>query len=106
MLLVAPFSPPLFPESYPVSFLADLPPFHQIFFSDNVASTMNSCTKPVVEPTLLIDQLKLRLQDPESLADDAQRYELKQLCRRAAGALEAPFETAQRLAYSVRPLPR
>ena len=68
--------------------------------------TMNHHTKLVVEPTLLIDQLKLLLHDSESLKDDAQRQELKQLCRRAAEALEAPFETVQRLAYSVGSLPR
>ncbi|KAM0542658.1 hypothetical protein ACHAPJ_012690 [Fusarium lateritium] len=65
---------------------------------------MNHHTKLVVEPTLLIDQLKLLLHDSESLKDDAQRQELKQLCRRAAEALEAPFETVQRLAYSPLPL--
>lgn len=50
-------------------------------------------------PDLLIQQLKALIATPEAFS--AQSTEIIQLSRQAAVALEGPFETFQRLAYSV-----
>ncbi|KAK7949410.1 uncharacterized protein PG986_010296 [Apiospora aurea] len=55
-------------------------------------------------PQLLIDQLKLLIESPETYGNEEQRHEIKRLGRLASVALEAPFETMQRLVYSLLPL--
>ncbi|KAK7408045.1 hypothetical protein QQX98_009818 [Neonectria punicea] len=60
--------------------------------------------KQEADPNVLIEQLKLLVGNPAILADETLRQEIKQLARQAAGALDAPFETVQRLAYSPLPL--
>lgn len=58
--------------------------------------------RPAAEIAVLIDQLQRVVADPGALiADEAQRLEAKQLARSAAVLLEEPFDTVQRLAYSV-----
>ena len=54
----------------------------------------------------LAQQLRSILDNPDATAgaDEAQRLEVKQLARAVSVALEQPFETVQRLAYSVRPI--
>lgn len=57
----------------------------------------------MADTTVLIEQLKLLVEKPESFSgDEAQNLELLKLSRRAVVALESPFETLQRLVYSVR----
>lgn len=51
-------------------------------------------------PTALIEQLNAVAEDPDAL-NPSQRQEIIHLSRKAATALEGPFETFQRLAYSV-----
>lgn len=52
---------------------------------------------------VLTEQLKLLIADPGAAAsDEVRRQEVQHLARAAAVALEDPFETVQRLAYSVR----
>ncbi|KAF7561618.1 hypothetical protein G7046_g2514 [Stylonectria norvegica] len=68
---------------------------------DMLASTEQ---RSAVDPFILIKQLKLLLAEPNALMDKGQRQELKHLASQAAGALEAPFETVQRLAYAPLPL--
>lgn len=55
---------------------------------------------------ILTEQLKLLIESPDALlqvaADEDQKQELLRLSRQAAAALESPFETLQRLVYSVR----
>lgn len=57
-----------------------------------------------VELDSLAQQLRSVLNNPDAFAgaDEAQRLEVKQLARAVSVALEQPFETVQRLAYSVR----
>jgi hypothetical protein len=54
---------------------------------------------PIANPDLLIQQLKALIANPEVFS--TQGTEIVQLSRQAAVALEGPFETFQRLAYSV-----
>lgn len=57
----------------------------------------------MADPKALTEQLKLLTEDPDALgANAAQKQELLRLSRQAAAALESPFETLQRLVYSVR----
>lgn len=57
----------------------------------------------MADPKILTEQLKLLIEDPDVLgANEPQKQELLRLCRQAAAALESPFETLQRLVYSVR----
>lgn len=57
----------------------------------------------MADPKTLTEQLKLLIESPDALgASEAQKQELLRLSRQAAGALESPFETLQRLVYSVR----
>lgn len=57
----------------------------------------------MADPETLTEQLKLLIESPDTLgANEAQKQELLRLCRQAAAALESPFETLQRLVYSVR----
>jgi hypothetical protein len=61
-----------------------------------------SGSRAAAEVGVLIDQLQRLVADPGGLiADEAQRQELKQLSRSTAVLLEEPFDTVQRLAYSV-----
>lgn len=48
---------------------------------------------------VLIEQLRAVIDNPDSFAGD--RREILGLARKAAALLESPFETLQRLAYSV-----
>ncbi|GJN82284.1 hypothetical protein PLIIFM63780_005823 [Purpureocillium lilacinum] len=59
-----------------------------------------------VELDSLAQQLRSVLNNPDAFAgaDEAQRLEVKQLARAVSVALEQPFETVQRLAYSPLPL--
>ncbi|OBT79128.1 hypothetical protein VF21_01729 [Pseudogymnoascus sp. 05NY08] len=57
---------------------------------------------PIANPDLLIQQLKALIANPEAFS--TQGTEIIQLSRQAAVALEGPFETFQRLAYSALPL--
>lgn len=59
--------------------------------------------KVVVEPTVLMEQLRAVIENPEAFAVQAQ--EIIQLSRKAAVMLEGPFEMFQRLAYSVSYFP-
>jgi hypothetical protein len=63
---------------------------------------MDSENMPAADLDVLTAQLKLLLENPAAAKDDAQRLQLKQLARAASLALEQPFETLQRLVYSVR----
>lgn len=57
----------------------------------------------MADPKTLMEQLKLFLESPDALeADEAQKQELLRLSRKTAAALESPFETLQKLVYSVR----
>lgn len=57
----------------------------------------------MADPKTLVEQLKLFVESPDAFqADEAQKQELLKLSRQAAAALESPFETLQRLVYSVR----
>lgn len=57
----------------------------------------------MADPNTLSEQLKLLIESPDALAaNEAQKQELLRLSRQAAAALESPFETLQRLVYSVR----
>jgi hypothetical protein len=51
------------------------------------------------QPAVLLDQLRALVANPEAFASD--RQEIIALARQAAVALEEPFETLQRLVYSV-----
>lgn len=55
----------------------------------------------MAEPQLLIQQLKLLIKTPDTYGTEEERHEIKRLGRMASNALEAPFETMQRLVYSV-----
>ncbi|OBT49726.1 hypothetical protein VE04_09838 [Pseudogymnoascus sp. 24MN13] len=57
---------------------------------------------PIANPDILIQQLKALIANPEVFS--TQGTEIIQLSRQAAVALEGPFETFQRLAYSALPL--
>ena len=64
-----------------------------------------SGSRPAAEVAVLIEQLQRLVADPGGLiADEAQRQELKQLARSTAVLLDEPFDTVQRLAYSVSEL--
>lgn len=53
-------------------------------------------------PQALIDQLRLLTVDPSSyFQNDAQKRDFQKLARRAATAVEEPFETMLRLVYGV-----
>ncbi|KAM3552003.1 hypothetical protein MY1884_007425 [Beauveria asiatica] len=70
---------------------------------------LSSSPTPVGHVDALIAQLQAIVADPKSFAataaiDDITRQQLKQLTRAASVALEEPFETVQRLAYSPLPL--
>jgi hypothetical protein len=53
-------------------------------------------------PQALIEQLQLLTADPSSyFQDEAQKRAFHRLARQAATAVEEPFETMQRLVYSV-----
>lgn len=61
---------------------------------------------PIGDVDALIHQLQAIVEDPKGAAilsniNDAKRQQLKQLARAASVALEEPFETVQRLVYSV-----
>jgi hypothetical protein len=56
-------------------------------------------TRMIANPDLLVQQLKALIANPEAFS--SQGTEIIQLSRQAAVALEGPFETIQRLAYSV-----
>lgn len=57
---------------------------------------------PAVDLGVLIEQLQRVIANPEAVAAAGpQRQEILQLARTAAVAIEEPFETVQRLAYSV-----
>ncbi|KAK8093327.1 S-adenosyl-L-methionine-dependent methyltransferase [Apiospora hydei] len=58
----------------------------------------------MADPQLLIEQLKLLVETPETYGNEEQRHEIKRLGRLASIGLEAPFETMQRLVYSPLPL--
>lgn len=53
----------------------------------------------IPNPQLLLEQLELVVEKPEAFAGSSQ--EIIKLGRKAAVMLEGPFETFQRLAYSV-----
>lgn len=56
----------------------------------------------MANPQVLAEQLKLFVANPEAFqTDEVEKQELLKLSRQAAAALEAPFETLQRLVYSV-----
>ena len=55
----------------------------------------------MANPELLIEQLKLLVETPDAYGTEEQRNEIKRLGRLASNVLEAPFETMQRLVYSV-----
>lgn len=67
------------------------------------SSTETSFQMPdSVEAETLIAQLKAITANPDILkASDAQKHEIKLSSRRAAYALEQPFETMMRIAYAV-----
>ncbi|KAM3427705.1 hypothetical protein NHJ13734_008887 [Beauveria thailandica] len=70
---------------------------------------LSSSPTPVGDVDALIAQLQAIVADPKRFAaaaaiDDITRQQLKQLTRAASVALEEPFETVQRLAYSPLPL--
>ncbi|KAL1962581.1 hypothetical protein VTN77DRAFT_9374 [Rasamsonia byssochlamydoides] len=56
----------------------------------------------MADPTVLIQQLTLLAENPEAFSQH--RAEIISLARKAAAALESPFEAFQRLAYSPLPL--
>lgn len=61
---------------------------------------------PTLDVEILIAQLQAIVADPKGATvalaiDDTKRQQLKQLARAASFALEEPFETVQRLVYSV-----
>lgn len=57
----------------------------------------------MADPTTLVEQLKLLVESPDDFqVDEGQKQELLKLSRQAAASLESPFETLQRLVYSVR----
>lgn len=57
----------------------------------------------MADPKTLLEQLRLLVDHPDAFqVDEAQKQELLKLSRQAASALESPFETLQRLVYSVR----
>lgn len=57
----------------------------------------------MADPTILREQLRLFVENPDKFeVDEAQKQELLKLSRQAASVLESPFETLQRLVYSVR----
>ncbi|KAK7979921.1 nitrogen metabolite repression-(nmr)-responsible protein [Apiospora arundinis] len=58
----------------------------------------------MANPQLLIEQLKLLVESPDTYGTEEQRHEIKKLGRLASNSLEAPFETMQRLVYSPLPL--
>ncbi|KAK8005959.1 HET-domain-containing protein [Apiospora marii] len=58
----------------------------------------------MADPQLLIQQLELLIQTPDTYGTEEERHEIKRLGRLASNALEAPFETMQRLVYSPLPL--
>lgn len=53
----------------------------------------------MANPTVLVQQLTLLAENPEAFSQH--RSEIISLARKATAALETPFETFQRLAYSV-----
>lgn len=60
----------------------------------------------MADPKTLTEQLKLLIENPDAFgADEAQKQELLRLSRQTAAALESPFETLQKLVYSVRTSP-
>lgn len=66
----------------------------------------SQASTPVGDIDTLIAQLQSIVADPKGAAvaagiDDAKRQQLQQLARAASVALEEPFQTVQRLAYSV-----
>lgn len=73
--------------------LTDLDP--QKMGSDKVSTSADT--------EALISQLKLIASDPSVLKglENGERLQLKQVARSAAEALETPFETMVRIAYSV-----
>lgn len=57
---------------------------------------------PAADLDVLIEQLQRVIANPEAVsAAGSQRQQILQLTRTAAVAIEEPFETVQRLAYSV-----
>jgi hypothetical protein len=56
-------------------------------------------TSATADPTMLIEQLAAVIKDPTPYAQ--QSSELIYMARKAAVALEGPFESLQRLAYAV-----
>ncbi|KAM3503974.1 hypothetical protein MY11210_008519 [Beauveria gryllotalpidicola] len=69
----------------------------------------SSSLTPIGDIDALIAQLQAIVANPRRFAataaiDDTRRQQLKQLTRAASVALEEPFETVQRLAYSPLPL--
>lgn len=67
------------------------------------AQSADPGSRPAADLNVLIDQLKLVISNPEVVAAaGAERQQILQLAREAAVAIEEPFETVQRLAYSVR----
>lgn len=57
----------------------------------------------MADPKILLEQLRLFVDDPDAFqGDETQKQELLKLSRQAASTLESPFETLQRLIYSVR----
>lgn len=53
-----------------------------------------------MDTNALIEQLEKIIADP-SVVDEGNRLRVRQLARQASVAVEKPFETGQRLAYSV-----
>lgn len=57
---------------------------------------------PQANPGLLIEQLRLLVAEPGSyFEDEAQKSDFQKLARQAGAAVEEPFETMQRLVFSV-----
>lgn len=66
----------------------------------------STATATIGDVDVLITQLQAIVADPKgeavaSAIDDIKRQQLKKLTRAASVALEEPFETVQRLVYSV-----
>jgi hypothetical protein len=56
-------------------------------------------SKISANPALLLEQLRALVETPDAFASE--RQEIIKLSRKAAVILEEPFETFQRIAYSV-----
>lgn len=74
--------------------------------SSKTRSSMDPSEAPTPDVDVLIAQLQAIVADPKgsivaAAIDDTKRQQLKQLTRAASFALEEPFETVQRLVYSV-----